>query len=161
MTSTIPPAGCGRCPERLRTPPGWIGGRSRSVSLGDGASAARTVCCPSPRRAAARLTSAPGLPGHEEAAIARSVVYDLGGGRAVRVGSAEVLVMHEPLAGRALDVLDLEGIVARQGRAVDVAYVRRWLSDLGRVADDSEVSGTLRAHLGRDRPSPVRTHPGG
>jgi hypothetical protein len=80
-----------------------------------------------------------GLPGYEEEAIARGVAYDLGGGRSVRLCSAEDLVAHKALAGRAQDVLDIEGIVARQGKALDVAYVRRWLTELGRVSDDSEV----------------------
>ena len=80
-----------------------------------------------------------GLPGYEEEVIARSVAYDLGGGRAVRVCSAEDLVIHKALAGRAQDVLDIEGIVARQGKALDLAYVRRWLVELGQVSDDPEV----------------------
>lgn len=80
-----------------------------------------------------------GLPGYEEEVIARGVAYDLGGGRAVRVCSAEDLVIHKALAGRVQDVLDIEGIVARQAKALDVAYVRRWLTELGRVGDDSEV----------------------
>ena len=80
-----------------------------------------------------------GLPGYEEEAIARGVAYDLGGGRNVRLCSAEDLVIHKALAGRAQDVLDIEGIVARQGKALDVAYVRRWLVELGRVSDDPEV----------------------
>ena len=80
-----------------------------------------------------------GLPGYEEEAIARGVAYDLGGGRVVRLCSAEDLVIHKALAGRAQDVLDIEGIVARQGKALDVAYVRRWLVELGQVSDDPEV----------------------
>lgn len=80
-----------------------------------------------------------GLPGYEEEVIARSVAYDLGGDRAVRVCSAEDLVIHKALAGRVQDLLDIEGIVARQGKALDVAYVRRWLTELGRVSDDPEV----------------------
>ena len=34
----------------------------------------------------------------------------------------------------------VEGIVARQGSALDVAYVRRWLEELARLADDPEVT---------------------
>ena len=41
-----------------------------------------------------------GLPGYEEEVIARSVAYDLGGARTVRVCSAEDLVIHKALAGR-------------------------------------------------------------
>lgn len=81
-----------------------------------------------------------GLPGYEEHVIARAVPYDLGNGREVRLCSAEDLIIHKALAGRPQDVLDIEGIVARQGTALDVIYVRRWLEELARVADDPEVS---------------------
>ncbi len=81
-----------------------------------------------------------GLPGYEEHAIARAVPYDLGDSREVRLCSAEDLVIHKALAGRPQDVLDIEGVVARQGAALDVAYVRRWVEELARVADDPEVA---------------------
>jgi hypothetical protein len=80
-----------------------------------------------------------GLPGYEVEAVARGVAYDLGGGQTVQLCSAEDLIIHKALAGRAQDVLDIEGIVARQGKALAVAYVRRWLTELGRVSDDPEV----------------------
>ncbi|MBI2157763.1 MAG: hypothetical protein HYU26_12800 [Candidatus Rokubacteria bacterium] len=80
-----------------------------------------------------------GLPGYEEDVIARAVAYDLGDGRQVRLCSAEDLIVHKALAGRPQDVLDIEGIVARHGATLDVAYVRRWLDELGRAADDPEV----------------------
>ncbi len=80
-----------------------------------------------------------GLPGYEEHVVARAVPYDLGGGREARLCSAEDLIIHKALAGRPQDVLDIEGIVARQGKAVDVAYVRRWLEELARTCDDPEV----------------------
>jgi hypothetical protein len=35
--------------------------------------------------------------------------------------------------------MDIEGILARQGKALDVAYVRRWLDEPARVSDDPEV----------------------
>ena len=81
-----------------------------------------------------------GLPGYEEHVVARTVAYDLGDGREVRLCSAEDLIIHKALAGRPQDVLDIEGIVARQGSALDVAYVRRWLEELARLADDPEVT---------------------
>jgi len=81
-----------------------------------------------------------GLPGYEEEVIARGVAHDLGGGRNVRLCSAEDLVIHKSLAGRAQDVLDIEGIVARQGNALDLAYVRRWPTELARVSDDPGVT---------------------
>lgn len=81
-----------------------------------------------------------GLPGYEEHVIARAVSYDLGNGRVVRLCSPEDLIIHKSLAGRPQDVLDLEGVVARQATALDVPYVRRWLEELARLADDPEVA---------------------
>jgi len=77
-----------------------------------------------------------GLPGYEEEVIARAVTYALGDGREVKLCSAEDLVIHKILAGRPQDMLDVEGIVARQARTLDVAYVRQWLGELSRVAED-------------------------
>lgn len=81
-----------------------------------------------------------GLPGYEEHVIARAVPYDVGGGRAVHLCTAEDVIIHKALAGRAKDLHDVEGIVARQGGRLDLAYVRRWLGELGRVAQDPEVA---------------------
>jgi hypothetical protein len=80
-----------------------------------------------------------GLPGYEEHVVARAILYDLGDDREVRLCSAEDLVVHKALAGRPQDLLDIEGIVARQGAALDVVYVRRWLEELARLADDPDV----------------------
>lgn len=82
-----------------------------------------------------------GLPGYEEHVIARAVGYDLGDGREVRLCSAEDLIIHKALAGRPQDVLDIEGVVVRRGAALDVGYVRGWLEELARVAEDPEVTG--------------------
>lgn len=91
-----------------------------------------------------------GLPGYEEEVIARAVAYDLGEGRQVRLCSAEDLIIHKALAGRPQDVLDIEGVVARQGKALDLPYVRRWLDELARVADDPEVAARFeRVWAGR------------
>jgi hypothetical protein len=81
-----------------------------------------------------------GLPGYEEQAVARAVPYDLGGGRTVRLCSAEDLIVHKALAGRPQDLLDIEGIVARQGKALDVEHIRRWLRELARAANDPDVA---------------------
>ncbi|MFQ5896838.1 MAG: hypothetical protein ACE5JN_01120 [Candidatus Methylomirabilia bacterium] len=80
-----------------------------------------------------------GLPGYEEHLIARTVAYDLGDGREVRLCSAEDLIIHKALAGRPQDVLDIEGVVARHGAALDIVYVHQWLEELARLADDPEV----------------------
>ena len=95
-----------------------------------------------------------GLPGYEEHVIGRSVPYDLGNGREVRLCSAEDLIIHKALAGRPQDVLDIEGIVARRGAALDLAYVRRWLEELGRLADDPDVAARFERVWTRHGPRP-------
>jgi hypothetical protein len=79
------------------------------------------------------------LPGFEEDAIARAVDYDVGEHRAVRLCTAEDLVVYKCVAGRPQDLLDVESVVARQGDALDVGHVRRWLEELARVTDDREI----------------------
>lgn len=90
------------------------------------------------------------LPGYEEHVIARSVAYDLGDGREVRLCSAEDLVIHKALAGRPQDVLDIEdrgapGRGARRRLRAPVAA--------GARADRRRPGGgrPLRAHLVRSR----------
>lgn len=46
----------------------------------------------------------------------------------------------------------IEGMVARHGATLDVAYVRRWLEELARLADDPEVNARFeRAWAARVR----------
>lgn len=80
-----------------------------------------------------------GLPGYEEEVVARAVSYDVGDGRTVRLCSAEDLVIHKTIAGRPQDLLDIEGIIARQAAGLDVEYLRRWLRELAAVADDPDI----------------------
>ena len=80
-----------------------------------------------------------GLPGYEEEVVVRAVPFELEPDRIVRLCSAEDLVIHKALAGRPQDQLDIEGILARQGKDLDVGYVRRWLGELARIADDPEL----------------------
>lgn len=81
-----------------------------------------------------------GLPGYEEFVIDRAQPYDLGDGRAVRLCSAEDLIVHKALAGRPQDLMDLEGIVVRQRASLDIAYIRRWLEELAGVAEEPEIA---------------------
>lgn len=89
-----------------------------------------------------------GLPGFEEEVVARAVAYDLGDGRLVRLCSAEDLIVYKALAGRPRDIDDIEGIIARQGRTLDVAHIRRWLEILATLAEDPEVRGRFERPWG-------------
>lgn len=81
-----------------------------------------------------------GVPGYEEGVIARAVDYDLGDGRVVRLCSAEDLIIHKAVAGRPQDLMDIEGIVARQRDSLDVVYLRRWLGEFSVLLDDAEIA---------------------
>lgn len=80
-----------------------------------------------------------GLPGYEEQVIARAIDYDLGESRLVQLCRAEDLIIHKAVAGRPQDCSDIEGVIFRQGRLLDVAYIRKWLKELGNVLGSSEV----------------------
>ncbi len=81
-----------------------------------------------------------GLPGYEESVVARGVDYDLDAGRTVRLCSAEDLIIHKAVAGRPQDLMDIEGIVARQRDRLDLIYLRRWLGEFSALLDDLEVA---------------------
>jgi hypothetical protein len=79
------------------------------------------------------LDIALGLPGYEDQVMQRAVQYELSPGRTVRLCSAEDLIIHKAVAGRAQDIRDIEGIVYRQGDALDVDYIRLWLAEFADV----------------------------
>jgi hypothetical protein len=80
------------------------------------------------------------LPGFEEEAIARAVDYEVGPGRTVRLCTAEDLVVYKCVAGRPQDLLDVEGIVARQGDTLDAGRVRRWVNEFAQLTGDREIA---------------------
>jgi len=80
-----------------------------------------------------------GLPGYEEEVMARAVNWELESGKIVRLCSAEDLIIHKAVAGRPQDLRDIEGIIYRQGTALDTAIVRRWLSAFAEVLEQPEL----------------------
>jgi hypothetical protein len=80
-----------------------------------------------------------GLPGYEDEIMARAVLYELEPGKAVRLCSAEDLIIHKAVAGRAQDVRDIEGVVYRQRATLDAAYIRLWLRGMAEVLDRPEI----------------------
>lgn len=81
-----------------------------------------------------------GLPGYEEEVMQRAVEVELAPGKAIRICSAEDLIIHKAVAGRPQDVRDIEGIVYRQRQGLDVAIIRRWLRAFAELLDNPEIS---------------------
>ncbi len=80
-----------------------------------------------------------GLPGYEDEVMHRAIEYELEPGRQIRLCSAEDLIIHKAVAGRAQDVRDIEGIVYRQREALDIKYVRHWLQEFADLLDKPEI----------------------
>lgn len=69
-----------------------------------------------------------GLPGYDQEMLQRAQLFPLDMDHQVRVCSAEDLIIHKALAGRANDLKDLDMVVAGQRARLDTAYVRHWLT---------------------------------
>lgn len=67
------------------------------------------------------------------------------GGLTIDVASAEDLMLLKLRAGRDQDFVDVVGVAARQGPALDVAYLRAWAGRLG-------ITGELEFALGAVAP---------
>lgn len=81
-----------------------------------------------------------GVPLYEDEMLHRAVDYTLEPGKTVRVCSAEDLIIHKSVAGRPQDLRDIESVIARQGRKLDVAYVRKWLNAFAETVPDPEIA---------------------
>ena len=78
------------------------------------------------------------LPGYEDEVMRRTVNYEIEPGKAVRLCSAEDLIIHKVVAGRPQDVADIEGVVYRQQDALDVSYIRLWLREFAALLEQPE-----------------------
>ena len=79
------------------------------------------------------------LPGYEDQLFARAVDYEIEPGKAIRLCSAEDLIIHKCVAGRPQDISDIQGVVDRQGKKLDAAYIRRWLKDFSDVLANGDI----------------------
>jgi hypothetical protein len=77
-----------------------------------------------------------GLPGYEDEVVKRAVNVELEPGKTVRICSAEDLIIHKAVAGRAQDIRDIEGVIYRQGASLDAGYIRNWLKVFIEITGD-------------------------
>lgn len=68
-----------------------------------------------------------GIPGYEEEAWSHSRVVEFPEIGRLRLCSAEDLIIHKCVAGRARDVEDVERILVRQQMKLDLERIRSWL----------------------------------
>lgn len=79
------------------------------------------------------------LPGYQDELMQRTVEYEIDPGKSIRLCSAEDLIVHKAVAGRPQDIRDIEGVVYRQGKSLDGAYIRRWLRDFAELLARPDV----------------------
>ena len=72
-------------------------------------------------------------------AIDTATSWKLAPGVALRTCSAEHLVVYKLVAARPQDLIDVEGIVRRQGRRLDVDRIRRWGQEFAELKEDPDL----------------------
>jgi hypothetical protein len=97
------------------------------------------------------LDLALGASGFETESIARSSPYEFATGYVMRTCSAEDLIIHKAVAGRPRDLDDIEGVIHRQWRVLDVELVRRWLAVFEQLKEDSTLLPTFERTLAAAR----------
>lgn len=90
-----------------------------------------------------------GIPGYEEEVLRRSVRATLPDLRSLRFISAEDLIIHKCVAGRARDQEDIERILIRQKLQLDSDYIRRWLQDFLPLVSTHDVTAVFEDALRR------------
>lgn len=65
----------------------------------------------------------------------------------IRICTAEDLLIYKVLAGRPKDLIDVPGVIEKQGGSLDVNYVVRWLELFETMIDDSTLVDTFRGFL--------------
>jgi hypothetical protein len=93
-----------------------------------------------------------GLP-FEEGLVERATDYDFGNGISLRTASADDMVVLKAFAGRPQDWVDVEGILIRQGQALDWNLITSELTPLVELKESPETLDRLlqlRDHLSID-----------
>jgi predicted nucleotidyltransferase len=75
----------------------------------------------------------------EREVLERATTYEFSPGIRLRTCSAEDLIVYKAVAGRARDIADIETVVIRQGRVLDVERVRAWLRFFAELKEDPKL----------------------
>jgi predicted nucleotidyltransferase len=87
----------------------------------------------------------------EREALDRATAFEFEPGVRLRTCSAEDLIIYRAVAGRARDVADIETVVIRQLRHLDVERIRRWLRFFGELKKDPNLVQAFESALGKAR----------
>ena len=79
------------------------------------------------------------LPGYEDDLLARAVDFVPEIGKAIRLCTAEDLIIHKTVAGRPQDLSDIQSMVFRQAEKLDLTYIREWLRQFAAIMEQPEL----------------------
>lgn len=65
--------------------------------------------------------------------------WEVAPGLVLRTCSAEHLIIYKLVAARPRDLVDVEGVVRRQGRRLDLERVRRWGREFAELKEDPDL----------------------
>ncbi len=57
----------------------------------------------------------------------------------VKFASCEDVIIHKMVAGRAIDEEDIKSILNKNKNSIDLKYIRKWLSEFGKIDDHEQV----------------------
>ncbi len=57
----------------------------------------------------------------------------------VKFASCEDVIVHKMVAGRAIDEEDVKSILAKNKDAIDLGYIRKWLSQFGEIVEHEGI----------------------
>lgn len=92
-----------------------------------------------------------GIPGYEDEVMRRALSVSFGGPRPVRIVTAEDLVVHKCVAGRARDLEDVERVLVRQRLKLDLRYTRKWLRAFAPIVEGHDVREVFESALRKAR----------
>lgn len=72
-------------------------------------------------------------------ALENATPWKLGHGVTLRTCSAEHLIVYKLVAARPQDLIDVDGVVRRQGTRLDVKLVRRWGREFAALKEDPDL----------------------
>ena len=57
----------------------------------------------------------------------------------VKFASCEDVIIHKMIAGRAVDAEDVKNILIKNRNAIDLKYIRRWLSEFSKISEHKGI----------------------
>ncbi len=80
-----------------------------------------------------------GIPGYEEELMKNAIQIKIDKKNTIRICSAEDLIIQKAISARQQDLKDIEGIILRQGKKLNVKYIRKWLKDFSNLLNKREI----------------------